>query len=119
MIEYKTPSLISLQNRKFFHKCHRKPTENNGDWFTRLRDSVSSCSYGIFSSFMLIDKFVSELNDENFEKISKKSTWSEELIKCLKENELSAVDTEINKKDMHLLLYVPMEYELDVSILSI
>ncbi|XP_031623087.1 zinc finger protein 420-like [Contarinia nasturtii] len=81
MIVYKTPSTGAFHYRKQFHATQKPQSECISDWFKRLQNSIEKCEFERFSDYMLIDKFVSGLNDSDFDKISQVSTWTtEELI---------------------------------------
>lgn len=103
--------------------CHREQAENIEMWLNRIKKSIANCSYGVFRNFMLMDKFMSELNDEEFQHFSKKSSWSEERLKLLTGDKWPSYDpsrdTETNHKDGLKLLHMPMKDEIEVSIFSI
>lgn len=81
MIVYKTPSTAVFHNRQQFHATHKVPSETTSDWFKRLQLFIEKCEFESLSEYMLIEKFISGLNDEDFQKISQVSTWTtEELV---------------------------------------
>lgn len=81
MIIYKTPSTVVFHNRQQFHATHKVPGENTSDWFKRLQLFIGKCEFETLTEYMLIEKFISGLNNEDFEKISQVPTWTtEELI---------------------------------------
>lgn len=106
MIEFKPPSLSAFRCRRVFHKCKRKQTEDYEEWFNRISDSMVNCSYGAFNDFMLIDKFMSGLNDYDLEQFSQKKLWSEKqlllFIKELKLNSQKYVDSIENVDDLKI-----------------
>lgn len=81
MIVYKTPTVAAFHHRQQFHATQKIQGESISDWFKRLQNYATKCEFDNISDYMLIDKFVSGLNEIDFEKISQVSTWtSEELV---------------------------------------
>lgn len=81
MILYKTPTVAAFHHRQQFHATQKVLNESISDWFKRLQNYVTKCEFEQISDYMLIDKFVSGLNDTDFEKISQVATWTaEELV---------------------------------------
>lgn len=82
MIIYNTPSTVAFHYRQQFHAMQKQDDDTTLDWFKRLQHSVEKCEFDhMLSDYMLIDKFVSGLNDYDFEKISKVPTWTtDELV---------------------------------------
>lgn len=106
MIEFKPPSLSAFQCRRVFHKCKRKQTENFEKWLNRISDSMANCSYGAFNDFMLIDKFMSGLNDYDLAQFSQNALCSEKqlllFIKELKLNSQRYVNSIENVDDLKI-----------------
>lgn len=81
MIVYKTPTATAFHHRQQFHATQKIQGESISDWFKRLQNYVIKCEFEHISDYMLIDKFVSGLNEIDFEKISQVPKWtSEELV---------------------------------------
>lgn len=81
MIVYKTPTAAAFYHRQQFHATQKVPNESISDWFKRLQNYVANCEFEQISDYMLIDKFVSGLNETDFKKISQVATWTvEELV---------------------------------------
>lgn len=76
MLAYKTPSQNSFHKRKQFHALQKDETESISDWFKHLQVFITKCEFDSMSDYMLIDKFVSGLNEMDFEKISKVASWT-------------------------------------------
>lgn len=76
MLVYRTPTAAAFYKRKQFHATRKQHTESISDWFKRLQQFIANCEFDCISEYMLIDKFVSGLNEMDFEKISKVATWT-------------------------------------------
>lgn len=88
MLVYRTPTVAAFKKRKLFHATHRDHTESISDWFKRLQQSITECEYDLTADCILIDKFVSGLDDTNFHKISSVPSWTlEDLILVVLGNE--------------------------------
>lgn len=78
---YKTPSKAAFRNRKRFHATQKSNSESISDWFKRLQKFIGDCDFDEIYDSMLIDKFLSGLNENDFEKISLVPVWTvDELI---------------------------------------
>lgn len=78
MIVYKTPSTVAFHRRQQFHAAQKNPSETISDWFMRLQLFIDKCEFESVCDYMLIEKFISGLSDEDFEKISQVPTWTTE-----------------------------------------
>lgn len=88
MERFKIPSISTFQSRKVFHTYQRGAAEGAGEWLHRIKYSILPCEYGMFNDIMLIDKFLSGLSMDEFEKFAQNSEWSEEmLVMFVMENE--------------------------------
>ncbi|WP_230132599.1 hypothetical protein, partial [Campylobacter jejuni] len=65
-IIYKTPSHLAFNCRKIFHAMEKNPTEDLEQWFFRIQSVITDCDFDNFSDFMLIEKFISGLNEKTF-----------------------------------------------------
>lgn len=77
---YKIPSKIIRQNRKIFHDLHRNDAEPMELWLDRVESALNRCEYPVFAKFLLIDKFMSEMNNDEIEIMVqsdiRRYTWS-------------------------------------------
>lgn len=81
MIVYETPSTVAFHSRREFHAAQKIQNESISDWFKRLQNLNKKCSFQNCADYMFIDKFVSGLSDDDFNKLSKVVAWTvEELI---------------------------------------
>lgn len=81
MMVYKTPSIEAFRNRKRFHATQKTHSESTSDWFKRLQKCLNNCNFDYISDYMLIDKFLSGLNETEFEKMLQVPNWTiDELI---------------------------------------
>lgn len=88
MLVYKTPTIAAFKKRKLFHATQKEHTESISDWFKRLQQSITKCEYDLIVEYVLIDKFVSALDDINFQKISQVASWTlQDLILVVIGNE--------------------------------
>lgn len=79
-IIYKTPSHSAFHCRKIFHAMEKKPTEELEQWFCRIKAAITGCDFDNFSDFMLIEKFISGLNEKTFEKYAEANTLTVEQL---------------------------------------
>lgn len=68
---YQTPSENVLQSRKVFYLSYKVKKEPVLEWLRRLKTCIDGCDFGPFADFLLIDKFIceldtNELNELNF-----------------------------------------------------
>lgn len=73
---YKIPSLEAIQNRKIFYGLQRDIGESTEKWFDRTQRLFYGCVFPSHIEFLLIDKFVCELNAREFELIQTAKIWS-------------------------------------------
>lgn len=73
---YKIPSDAVIENRRIFYSLHKESTETICNWLNRLQISIVSCKLGQKSDFHLIDKFFSELNEEEICQLNRAKKWS-------------------------------------------
>lgn len=90
---YQTPSEIVRQNRKQFYSSQKENTESISKWLCRIGQYSQDCEFGARSDFLLIDKFICELNSEEIQKFQNVSTWSlEQLYKAAAEEPQTHVE---------------------------
>lgn len=70
-ITYKTPTFSAFFCRKEFHMIEKESSEDLKHWLQRIQTAIAGCDFGDFTDFMLIEKFLCGLSEENFEKYSK------------------------------------------------
>lgn len=88
MFVYQTPTVAAFQKRKLFHATRKEHTESISDWFKRVQQFIIKCEFDGMSEYMLIDKFVSGLNEMDFHKIAKVPNWTlQDLILVVIGNE--------------------------------
>lgn len=88
MLVYKTPTVAAFKKRKLFHASQKEHTESTSDWFKRLQQSITKCEYDLIVEYILIDKFVSALDEIDFQKISQVPSWTlQDLILVVIGNE--------------------------------
>lgn len=106
---YKTPSNEILQHRKEFYGLWKRCDDKPALWLKRVRSQIERCDFPpmISREFLLIDKFVCELNDDEREFIRKENTWTvgeltehfanrKESIVILDANAMTLVDRPIH-----------------------
>lgn len=81
MLVYRTPTVTAYRKRKLFHATQKEQAETISDWFKRLQQSITDCEYDLMAEYILIDKFVSGLDEMDFQKIAQVASWTlEDLI---------------------------------------
>lgn len=77
MHSYKMPSPEIRYNRKKFYDLHRRFEEPIEKWLKRIETRINHCDFAEFTEYLLIDKFVGDLNDLEFEVMrNTRLTWS-------------------------------------------
>lgn len=74
MHKYTIPSLDAYHRRKIFHSNERNQFEANDEWYHRILEALHGCEYGEFADFIVIDKFISGLDYETFQKYAEQTT---------------------------------------------
>lgn len=59
---YQIPSEVILNSRKLFYLLQKVKEESVFEWLRRIKICVDSCDFGISTDFLLIDKFICELD---------------------------------------------------------
>lgn len=79
---YKTPSTEIIRHRKEFYNLWKRCDDETGTWLNRLQSQIHLCEFPPVMSheYILIDKFVCELNDNEREFIQSVDTWSLEQL---------------------------------------
>lgn len=103
---YKTPSNTVLKNRREFYSLQRKRREPTDQWLSRVKSCIRHCEFPTTIEFLLIDRFVCELNGAELKIIQSANTWTlNQLLECFldKNNDTgnieanSAVDENVNQ----------------------
>lgn len=102
MCEYLTPSTATFYNRKLFHSHQKEQYNTVEQWFRSIKNLLAGCDYGSLSEFMLIDKFISGLDEENFQKFAPWSTLSIDTVQSIV---LSSKDSLVLKGSQELTTY--------------
>lgn len=77
IVAYKLPSETIRKNRQSFYNLHRRNGEQRKTWFERIQSVANCCKFARCRQFMIIDKFICELNANEVEQIKPKiDTWS-------------------------------------------
>lgn len=77
---YQTPSEKVLENRKLFYLTHKDDTESITEWLWRIKDCIIGCEFGELSDFLLIDKFICELRNDEIQNFTRIQTWELEQL---------------------------------------
>lgn len=85
---YKIPTQKIRDQRKIFYDLHRNDAEPSDLWLKRVESAINRCEYPVFAKFLLIDKFMCELNADEIELIIqsdvRRRTWSyKQLGECI------------------------------------
>lgn len=80
LVLYRTPSKAVIKNRREFYALRKKRGESTEKWLKRVRTHVNCCEFLTFSEYLLIDKFICGLNNEEIESIQNAHTWTLELL---------------------------------------
>lgn len=74
---YKVPSDAVLQNRKKFYNLRREEDEKTKIWLDRVENCINCCEFPKFVIYLLIDKFIGELDTVERENVrAAADTWS-------------------------------------------
>lgn len=87
ILHYRAPSRAAFHCRQVFYSCQREQIESNEKWFRRIEECVDGCDFGTLSNFMLIDKFLSGLNSDAFEKFRYTQTITVERLLAIASSE--------------------------------
>lgn len=82
---YKTPTNEILRHRKEFYGVMARNDEKTTKWLHRIQSQIDRCEFPpmISREYLLIDKFVCELNDDERKFIRSVNIWTlSELNEC-------------------------------------
>lgn len=79
---YKTPSTKIIRHRKEFYSFWKRCDDETGTWLNRLQSQINLCEFPPVMSreYLLIDKFVCELEDDERAFIYSIDTWTLEQL---------------------------------------
>lgn len=85
MVLYKIPSDTVLKHRKVFYDLWRRSDDHTKTWLNRVQNCIRRCKFPKLIEYLLIDKFMCELNrDEKTSIRLEANAWSlEQLIAYL------------------------------------
>lgn len=88
---YKIPSDTVLKHRKAFYDLWRRSDDDTTAWLNRVRKCIRRCKFPKLIEYLLIDKFVCELNRDEKNSIRKAAnTWSfKELNKYFRRRKIA------------------------------
>lgn len=72
---YQTPAERVLQSRKTFYLTQKQHTESIADWLWRIRECINNCDFGELNDFLLIDKFIGELGNDEVQSFRNVQAW--------------------------------------------
>lgn len=70
------PTEVIRQNRKIFYSVQKFSNESIAQWLWRIREYLDGCEFGAVAEFLLIDKFICELADDDVCKFNNFELWS-------------------------------------------
>lgn len=73
---YTLPPNKILENRQHFYTLKRENNERTQTWLKRIQWHINRCAFPKIIAFLLIDKFMSELNFNEVEFIRRIETWT-------------------------------------------
>lgn len=91
---YSPPSDFVIANRKIFYSSQKVDDESIGDWLWRIRDYIDNCEFGELAEFLLIDKFVCELDKDEIYKFKNIELWSLDQLMMAIEYQKNAMETQ-------------------------
>lgn len=70
MYKYEFPDDTAIyKQRSEFYTLHKGNAEPIEKWLDRVRYSIGSCQFGALTDFLLMDKFICELDEEDIQKL--------------------------------------------------
>lgn len=112
MFVYQTPTVAAFHKRKVFHATRKEHSESISDWFKRVQQFITKCEFDCMTEYMLIDKFVSGLNDIDFQKIAKVANWTlQDIILVVIGNEHIFKTTQTKDSQHQDISNVHVKYE--------
>lgn len=67
---YQTPAESVLQSRKVFYLSYKVKKEPVLEWLRRLKTCIDGCDFGPLVDFLLIDKFLCELDTDELHELN-------------------------------------------------
>lgn len=106
---YTLPSKEIIENRKDFYSLRKKRRESIQQWLERVRIQAGRCEFLKFTDYLLIDKFICELNNEEIESIRYTSTWTLKLLNESLVNRNNAIAVNATIDDPNELILIPLD----------
>lgn len=100
---YKMPTLKILENRRVFYGLRRENGDSVDRWLKRVEIRIGFCEYPTtYMKHLLIDRFISGLNDSEFESIKEVSQhWTlEQLVERILDEHIDDIGHS-NDKQVH------------------
>ncbi|XP_055301263.1 zinc finger protein OZF-like [Sitodiplosis mosellana] len=96
---YQTPSEVVLQRRRAFYSFHKVKKEPVLEWLRRLKTCIGGCDFGILANFLLIDKFICELDIDELHELNYIGTLSlDRLLEAL-EDQTIYIENDLNEDE--------------------
>lgn len=77
---YHRPSDSVLQKRRVFYLQQKLANESMGEWLNRIKEQIEHCAFGSAANFLLIDKFLCELDHDGIVSLGKIDTFSLDFL---------------------------------------
>lgn len=112
MLAYRPPGLDALMCRRAFHSSSKVSTESTTEWFERVAKSVNGCEFDNLTDVMLIDKFLSGIDEAAYQQILNEYTLdsSKALLVALASE---SMPTNSNEYDEKCGIFFKVEIEED------
>lgn len=102
---YQIPSFEAIQKRKLFYTSAKFTDETVFEWYKRVENAGNQCEFNHLHDFLILDKFVTGLNDGILKRLSEKIVLSLDEIFAIaspetQESSLSVVETQVQNEDL-------------------
>lgn len=120
---YKAPSNDILRHRREFYGLWKRCDDQTGTWLNRVQSHIDCCEFPPVLSleYILIDKFVCELGDDEREFVQSVDIWTlEQLKEYFQHQEADTVDYIVdgNRQTAPLSSVIAVKQELVIIILN-
>lgn len=118
---YKIPSPKIRHNRKLFYGLYRKFEEPIEKWLKRVEIRINRCDFAKLTEYFLIDKFVGELNDVEFDVMqSTRRTWSlKQLREYILDERNDDTDSVTDAENTTIMIDETDNHNGDISVVEI
>lgn len=96
IFSYKFPSDTIVQNRLEFYSLRRSVNEPAKSWYHRVQALISRCEFSHFIEFLLIDKYMCELDTDERKFARMADTWTAEQLTKYFGDELNGATLNVN-----------------------